>query len=341
MKHELTANSPNAWARRAMGWDAVFKLTGIFLDTACSEASGNLAGAWSASSRDNGTIILEIGPSDSLNNDFPGASCSLSIKQVLFVIQQWIFENDFDASGPDYSPNGYGSTQFSQVEDVPSTAANFAIANDLADWFNAVAPSLQSLFPDPLSANFTSIAMRLSNAVVELDYGHTTMDGFAMVVTFIFANMLTTFDWTFEEVPGMTTRQGPVRWQILASGPRLQWQWVIAIVIGVNIVVQLYDIFLILWHRHAKGLWLSLGGMLFAANAAGPMAVVKPDQGAGFIPESKKDARFFIRQTRDSEGDEMRAVMISDRDEDRLEEYEVLDSKKAYGKVDPVDDESE
>ncbi|KAK8177576.1 hypothetical protein IWX90DRAFT_22236 [Phyllosticta citrichinensis] len=334
------ASSSNAWARRAIGWDAKFKLTGIFLDTACSEASGNSAGAWNASSRDNGTIFLDIGPSDSLNNEFSGASCSISVKQVLFVIQQWIVENDFDAQRPDYSPNGYDSTPFSQVDDVPSSATNVGIANELADWFNAVIPSLQSLFPNPQTANLTSIAMRLSNTVAELGHGHTPMDGLAMVVAFMFANILTTFDWTFEEVPGMTTRQGPVRWQIYGSGPRLQWQWVIAIVIGVNIVVQLYDIFLILWHRNAKGLWLSLGGMLFAANAAAPMAVVKLDQGAGFIPDSKKDARFFMRQTKDSEGDEMRAVMISDRDEDRLKVYEVLDSKKSYGKVDPVEDDS-
>ncbi|KAK7627485.1 hypothetical protein IWX50DRAFT_613427 [Phyllosticta citricarpa] len=161
------------------------------------------------------------------------------------------------------------------------------------------------------------------------------MDGLAMVVAFIFANMLTTFDWAFEEVPGMTTWQGPVRWQIYGSGPRLQWQWAITIIIGVNIAVQLYDSFLILRHRHAKGLWLSLGGMLVAANAVDKrMAVVRPDQGAGFIPESKKAARFFIRQTKDTEGDEMRAVMISDKDEDqdRLNKYEVLDPRKPVTK---------
>ncbi|KAK7517815.1 hypothetical protein IWZ03DRAFT_414643 [Phyllosticta citriasiana] len=141
MWDEQRTSSSNAWARRAIGWEARFRLTGILLDTTCAEASGNFAGTWNVSSRDSASILLDIGPSDSLNPDFPGAGAT--------TIQQWIVENNFDAQAPDYSPNGYGSTPFSQVEDVPSSAANIGIANELSDWFNAVAPSLQNLFPNP------------------------------------------------------------------------------------------------------------------------------------------------------------------------------------------------
>ncbi|KAK7613513.1 hypothetical protein JOL62DRAFT_381295 [Phyllosticta paracitricarpa] len=78
MWDEQRTNSSNAWARRAIGWEARFRLTGILLDTTCAEASGNSAGTWNASSRDSASILLGVGTSDSLNPDFPGAGCSLS-----------------------------------------------------------------------------------------------------------------------------------------------------------------------------------------------------------------------------------------------------------------------
>lgn len=71
------------WARRAIGWSATLKLTGLLLDTGCTEVLGHEVGSWEISSESNGTIVLNIGPMAESDNDFRGATCTVSIKQAL------------------------------------------------------------------------------------------------------------------------------------------------------------------------------------------------------------------------------------------------------------------
>lgn len=207
------------------------------------------------------------------------------------------------------------------------------IALQLINWFNDVEPNLQNLSSDNKTATFTSIAVLMSNAITRLDHGPTAMNGLAMVVSTIFSDFLTTFTWNFEEVHGMTTRQGPIRWQIYGSGPRLQWQWAIGIVLGLNIAVQLVDIILIVCYRQAIGLWLSLGGMLVAANTAQKMDHIGDDQGAGFVPDSQKLVRYITRETQGGGNEPMRATLIS-KDEETASNnniYTTLRRGTAYG----------
>ncbi|KAK8210641.1 hypothetical protein IWZ01DRAFT_482708 [Phyllosticta capitalensis] len=325
---EQTKHSSNAWAQRATGWNAILKLTGILLNTSCSEAAGSAVGSWNASSRDSGTVVLDIGPASPVGGNFSGATCSISVDQVLF--QCGGFYPDF----PYIEPRNSTQRVFPSTDNL-TAIANTQIAAELASWFSDVAPSLQALFPNQQSTNLTSIALRISNAIVERERGHTRMDGLAMVVAFTFSNMLTMFDWSFEEVSNTTTLQGPVQWRIWKSGPQREWQWVIAAVLGVLLLVQFYDVFLLFFSRYAKGLWLDLGGMLVAANAADKMAAVSDDQGAGYIPDNKTFVRYFMRQRpKEKEGDEGKAVLISSEDQKQLNEYEPLHWGEEYGKED-------
>lgn len=192
-------------------------------------------------------------------------------------------------------------------------------------------PNLQTLSSSGNVSNFTSLAVRLSSVIVELNRGHTTLDGLSVVLSIIFSNFLTTFSWTFEEVSGNTTKHGPVRWQIYGSGPRLPWQWVSAAVIVVSIIVQLVDIFYVLWHRKTKGNWLSLGGMLVAANAAKRMASVTKDQGAGFLTEEGKFVKYFLRQKRDGDGSAKATLIDEIQLGDENVQYEKLKKGERYG----------
>lgn len=72
-----------AWARRAVGWYATLKLTGLLLDTVCTEVSGHVVGSWETSSDSDGIIVLKIGPMSESDNNFRGATCTTSLKQVL------------------------------------------------------------------------------------------------------------------------------------------------------------------------------------------------------------------------------------------------------------------
>jgi len=203
------------------------------------------------------------------------------------VVQQWIVDNNLNYDCSEWNINSYGSRPNPKVKLLPTTAMDANIALQLVNWFNAVEPNLQNLTSDNKTATFTSIAVLISNSIAQLYHDHTAMDGLTMVISSLFSDFFTAFIWNFAEVDGMTTRQGPIRWQIYGSGPRLQWKWAIRIVLGLNIVVQLVDIILIVCYPQAIGLWLSLGSMLVAANTAQKMDYVRDDQGLGLFLNRK------------------------------------------------------
>lgn len=193
---------------------------------------------------------------------------------------------------------------------------------------------MQSLSANAEAANVTSIVMHLSSRIVELGRGHTSMDGLAMAVVTILSNHLSTFSWNLEEIDGMKTTQGPIRWEIYGSGPRLTWQWAIAAVLGINILVQLFDVWLLIIKRQAKGLWLTMGGMLVTANASERMASVTDCEGAGFVTEKGKHARYFIRETQGNENDGAKVTLVSDIEMEThvgSGKYTLLETGKSYG----------
>lgn len=154
-----------------------------------------------------------------------------------------------------------------------------------------------------------------------------------MVVAVLFSGFLATFDWNFEEIEGVMKRQRPIRWEIYGSGPRLQWQWAIALVLGVTMLIQVFDVFLCLFYRQAKGLWLSLGGMLVAANGAEKMASAGHEQGAGFVTERGKSVRYYVRRAAVGGTQDARATLISEdelADDDADVKYPRLDVNRSY-----------
>ncbi|KAJ4359149.1 hypothetical protein N0V95_002401 [Ascochyta clinopodiicola] len=226
-------------------------------------------------------------------------------------VTHWIIRDAIDGDKPGYSIDDYGKTRYPAMHHLPASTGDADIGKQISDWFNAILPNLQSLSSREDVLNLTSLVTQLANVIVKLDKGHTTTDGLSIVLSTIFSNFLTTFHWTFTEIPNETTKHGPVRWQIYGSGPRLPWQWLSAAVIAVSIVVQLVDIFCVLWHRSMKGHWLSLGGMLVAANAAERMDSVAEDQGAGFLREKDKFVRYYLSRKVSGDG-AAKATLVDD-----------------------------
>lgn len=245
-------------------------------------------------------------------------------------MQQWIYDG-VDKNSPHYSVNTWGEVPYPEVEHLHTPHKNTEISNELLEWFNSINPILQALLSDGKAVNLTSVAMQITKALEGMDRGYTSMDGLAMVVATIFSDILTDFAWEYKEIEGKLTRQGPVRWEIYGSGPQLRWQWAIAAVMGVNIVVQLVDMHVLVFWRLEKGRWLGLAGMLVAANSAEKMAPIRDDQGAGFVTEDVKFTKFFVREKGQAEDQRGVATLTSEGQRQRFM-GEKLTKGYVYGK---------
>ncbi|OJJ42244.1 hypothetical protein ASPZODRAFT_147621 [Penicilliopsis zonata CBS 506.65] len=295
----------HSWQRDSTGWFASLKLLGILLETDCImvDGSDNNTGtnAWQATTINN-TIIVKIGPySNASLETFAGATCNISINQAHIPIQQWIYSGTTDY---DYSINNWGSDMDPNLVRLGPFPENAAIATEAAGWFQDILPNLQSLSSNHAVINFTSMAVLLAQDLVSLNRGYTVQDGLAAVVATIFTDMLTSFSWTYtDDSNSNTTLQGPIRWQIYGSGPRLPWEWTISSVLAVIMLILVYDLGLIVYYRGlGAGPWLRLDGMMVAANLAPTMEALKQGQGIGIVSEEVKEARFFIRRTDHDQG---------------------------------------
>ena len=340
MYNQQKAQNPYSWARDSTGWYGRLLMPGVLLDTSCTPDNDTLAtGSWTATtSSTNSTITVTIGPATNTSTTstgaFHGAICYINVYQAQIALQQWFYSG---TSNYEYSINNYGADMYPEIRylDPPNTTEAVAISTETTSWFEAVLPNLQAFSTDKLVLNLTSLAVLLADDLVSFNRGYSQLDGLAAVISTIFTDMVTSFDWTYAASAGNMTMQGPIRWQIYGSGPRLPWEWVIAIVLGVGIGIQVYDLVLLGWLRGlAKGPWLSLDGMLVAANKAPTMKVLQNGQGGGYVSDEARQARFFVRQlASDVEGQrEGDAVLVSGRELHEEEGmYVELQPGKAYG----------
>ncbi|PWY93987.1 hypothetical protein BO94DRAFT_582400 [Aspergillus sclerotioniger CBS 115572] len=338
MYNQQKAQNSHSWARDSTGWYARLFMPGILLDTSCIPNNDTLAtGSWTATtSSTNSTITVTIGPATNTSTStgtFNGAICYINVYQAQVALQQWFYSG---TGNYDYSINNYGADMYPEISylDPPSTTETLAISTETTSWFEAIIPNLQAFSTNKEVLNLTSLAVLLADDLVSFNRGYSQLDGLAAVISTIFTDMVTSFDWTYAVSSGNTTMQGPIRWQIYGSGPRLPWEWVIAIVLGVGIGVQVYDLVLLGWWRGlAKGPWLSLDGMLVAANKAPMMKVLQNGKGGGYVSDEARQARFFVRQlASDLEGQrEGDAVLVSGEELQEEEGmYVELQPGKAY-----------
>ncbi|RAK76544.1 uncharacterized protein BO72DRAFT_459510 [Aspergillus fijiensis CBS 313.89] len=361
------AHSKHSWARYSTGWNALLLIPGVLLTTSCNDrsnsSSSSSAGAWEATSNSNATITLIIGPvttdNDNSDNAFPGATCQLQVQQAQIPLGQWLYSGTSNyAYAIDYGENN-PIPALALLPKNSTSQADASIAAETTSWFTAILPNLQSFTSDPALLNLTSLALTLADDLVSLNRGYTRLDGVAAVVATVFTDMITSFDWTYsavlqgatsEEGGGsngtvQTTLQGPVRWQLYGSGPRLPWEWTIAIVLAVAVAVHVVDLGVVVWSRGLReGFWLSVDGMMAVAGATGRTPTPSPSASAsafagdaGVTKEGPTETRYIVREEKPDTlegqagaGEEGKVVLLKAGEEDDEDRYAVMRPGRKY-----------
>ncbi|OJK01271.1 hypothetical protein ASPACDRAFT_41535 [Aspergillus aculeatus ATCC 16872] len=359
------AHSKHSWARYSTGWNALLLIPGVLLTTSCtdhsnsssSSSSSSSAGAWEATSNSNATITLIIGPVTNITNDnstntFPGATCQLQVQQAQIPLGQWLYSGTSNyAYAIDYGENN-PNPALALLPKNSTSQADASIAAETTSWFTAILPNLQSFTSDPALLNLTSLALTLADDLVSLNRGYTRLDGVAAVVATVFTDMITSFDWTYSAVlqeatseaasgsngTVQTTLQGPVRWQLYGSGPRLPWEWTIAIVLAVAVGVHVVDLGVVVWSRGLReGFWLSLAGMMAVAGATRGTPTSSSADDAGVATEGPTETRFIIREEKPDtlegqagEGEEGKVVLLKAGEDDDEDRYAVMRPGRKY-----------
>ncbi|RAH51001.1 uncharacterized protein BO95DRAFT_438257 [Aspergillus brunneoviolaceus CBS 621.78] len=361
------AHSKHSWARYSTGWNALLLIPGVLLTTSCNDrsnsSSSSSAGAWEATSNSNATITLIIGPvttdNDNSGNAFPGATCRLQIQQAQIPLGQWLYSGTSNyAYAIDYGENN-PNPALALLPKNSTSQADASIAAETTSWFTAILPNLQSFTSDPALLNLTSLALTLADDLVSLNRGYTRLDGVAAVVATVFTDMITSFDWTYSAVlqgatseggggsngTVQTTLQGPVRWQLYGSGPRLPWEWTIAIVLAVVVAVHVVDLGVVVWSRGLReGFWLSVDGMMAVAGATGRTPTPSPSASAsafagdaGLTKEGPTETRYIVREEKPDTlegqagaGEEGKVVLLKAGEEDDEDRYAVMRPGRKY-----------
>ncbi|KAJ5669948.1 uncharacterized protein N7477_005311 [Penicillium maclennaniae] len=320
MYNEQSTSNKHKWARYSSGWYATLKVPGLLLETECLSVNGSAVNSWTVAATENATISLNIGPS-TLNDSFGGVRCLVSIENAQIALQQWLYDGTGDYS---YSITNWGQGMNTGITKLGGSGDDLSIATEGADWFQAFLPNLQNLSSAPQIVNLTSLVMTVADSLVSLNRGYSESLAISAVVGTIFADMFTSFEWTYTDIPGNTTHQGPIRWQIYGSGPRLPWEWTIAIVLGVVVLIQVYDLGLLFrYHGLAQGYWLSLGGMMRTASSSPPINETSDSQTAGVLAKHAEPNRLFAREIRGLDGQNTGQIILIDQ--------ETLNSQRGLG----------
>lgn len=224
----------------------------------------------------------------STTRSFPGATCTFTLRQGQYRVHSWII----DQGQPDISIDAYGADRYINITFYESQATqNRNIMVQIADVFRATIPIMDHLSPNGLVQHVLSVSDNL------LRIGRSSPNGtagLAMVVAGMLQHVVTMAEWeSVKASPGSDlVRSTGVRYQVYGSGPRLSWEWAIAAVLVIAILMLVYDIFLTLRERINVGLWLSLSGMMITANYADKM----PSINDGSESETVQRTSYFIRK---------------------------------------------
>ncbi|KAF7513591.1 hypothetical protein GJ744_008885 [Endocarpon pusillum] len=80
-------------------------------------------------------------------------------------------------------------------------------------------------------------------------------------------SLITSPDWNMTALAVEKTTSYHIGWYVYGSGSRLSWQWATGAGRSILVLTLVFDVYPILRYRKALGLWLTLGGIVNAANA--------------------------------------------------------------------------
>jgi hypothetical protein len=125
-----------------------------------------------------------------------------------------------------------------------------SITTILANFFNTIVPVLSGLLIGPMDS--TAYSLQLAS-IIASDQG-SQLDGLAAVYGMLMSELITAAEWTVTTSPTEMVTQGPVRYYLYGSGPRLPWEWAIVIVIGIIIAIVCWDISILVARRFRQAL---------------------------------------------------------------------------------------
>lgn len=280
-------------ARNSFGWTGAFNLTLPIGVVSCVENTTDLdqetVGVVSPGVE--GTAVMGILFGNSPAKLFPGATCTFTLRQGQYEVHSWII----DESQPDISIDNYGTNRYLNVTFCESQEENRKMLTKVADTFREIIPTMDDLSrPNGFVQHVLSIRDNLLK--IGLSSPNSGV-GLALVVAGMVQHIFTMAEWELVGIdPGKDlVRSTGVRYQVYGSGPRLAWEWAIATVLAIILLLLIYDLFLTLSQRINVGEWLSLSGMMVAANYADRMPSVN-DGFVGAENETIQKTSYFIRK---------------------------------------------
>lgn len=239
----------------------------------------------------NATLVLRIGAD--LAESFSGASCILRLHQVVSPINFWIGDEKCDSTLHLHSNSGIdNSLSINSSIVLPSSSADATVVSQLGTQFYAMLPYLNGLSPGGSFVQLILLSARhLRSLRSEFE---EEIDSLTPVLAFTMQQLLTKARWNMTPSATETVTSYPIRWYVYGSGPRLVWEWAAALIISSLILMLFYDVYLTLRYRVNLGPWLSVGGMMFAANV-GERLKSAAGSPAGVATQIGRRTRYYVR----------------------------------------------
>ena len=218
--------------------------------------------------------------------NFPGASCKVSVQRVRYPLSVWYL-----IEPGSISINDYRNDYHKEISVLPTEPVDLRMASMLGRQANATLVRLEALSQDTTAAGlFLGMARQMRKNRTEF---LNDTEALAPVLA-VFASQLiaqATWNTTLSE---QYSTLSPVRWQLYGSGPRLPWEWAASTILGILLLALLGGLSMDLWYRITPGEWLKPAGMLLAANLSPRMRdlerLVKGDE------EKLHRLRFAVRK---------------------------------------------
>lgn len=279
--YDFWSGNSNPYGVKAFGARNWFNFTLPILTTRCIDVSN--------SSSQDVAISVPVDKSSTFQVYVPGTSsshsqqCQISVRQGRAPI--YVYNSTQDARDEFNTP--YSSQELLMINSSASEQ-NAAIASSLASKMNITLQYIELATGDTSATLFTSLTSTLTKEA-NSTYVNSTSMAMNYVIGSLAQHLITIATWEESET-GVRQLVGPIQWQLYGSGPRLNWQWIIATVLGLAVVILGYDLFLMCYRQVMPGPWLSVPGMMVAANSApslrGPEDL---DESAWRIGETTED----------------------------------------------------
>lgn len=275
-------------ARSSQGWTGAFNLTLPIGTVSCVESTTGLNETITVTGPDShGAAAIAIVFGGSTAGSFPGATCTFTLRQGQYEVNAWII----DEGQPDVSIDSYGNNRYLNVTFYDAEVENRNILTQVATVFREIIPVMDRLsYPDGFFQHILFVRASLFRVGINSPDPNA---GLALAMAGMLQHLLTIARWELVKVePGNDlVRSTGVRYLVYGSGPRLAWGWAIAAVLGIILLLLMYDLFLTLRQRINVGHWLSLSGMMVTANYTSRMPL-----NGGVETEKIQKTAYFIRK---------------------------------------------